>query len=398
MTRLIGADDDPALRSNNLDALRLALALLVVWSHSFALYLGSESTEWVSVLLGGHHNAGNLAVMGFFILSGFLVTQSYVRSRSLGAYLGKRVRRIYPGYLVATTLCAFVVVPLSSDVARIDAAEVVETLGRNLLLRNHVPPSDAFAANPVPHLVNGSLWTIPFEAWCYVGVALLGAASLATRPRVLVGLLAAVLLARVALDLLGWKPWLGPVTTVLGWPYLWVSILPSFLLGMIAFACRDALPRSRLLLAGLVAAAVAAAHLNKHAANLVMAPALAYLLFFVAFSRTVALPNVRRYGDLSYGTYLYAFPIQQVLVAEFGHQLTFPAYLLASLAASLLAGVASWHLVERWFLPPAPQAGPTRRPSTGADRGGPAQPSSRIGPPADSRAAAVTIASASRPK
>jgi peptidoglycan/LPS O-acetylase OafA/YrhL len=352
MERLIGGAESH--RSNNFDALRLILALLVVWSHSFALYLGSERTEWVSLLMGGSHNAGNLAVMGFFVISGFLITQSWTRSRSLGSFAAKRVRRIYPGYLVATTLCAFVVVPLFSDTARIDAAEVARTLGQNLLLRNHMPPSDVFAANPLPGAVNGSLWSIPFEAWCYVGVALLGAVGLATSRWALAALTLAVLLARVALDLLGLKPGLGIIGVVIGWPYLWTCILPSFLLGMTAFAFREALPRSLLLLAALVAASVAAGHLSHHLANLLVAPTLAYALLFVAFHPRLRLPDTGRVGDVSYGTYLYAFPIQQMLVAQFGDRLPFPAYILASLALSLLAGLASWHLVERWFLAPSP--------------------------------------------
>src|SRR6185295_19514916 len=89
-------------RRNNFDAIRLAMALLVVWSHSFALYLGSEKTEPLSLLLNGAYNSGNIGVMVFFIISGFLVTQSFVTSKSLTRFMARRIRRIYPGYLVAT--------------------------------------------------------------------------------------------------------------------------------------------------------------------------------------------------------------------------------------------------------------------------------------------------------
>jgi peptidoglycan/LPS O-acetylase OafA/YrhL len=350
---LIASEDAEAHRSNNFDAIRLAMALLVVWSHSFALYLGSEDTEWISVLLGGAYNAGNLAVMAFFIISGFLITRSYTRSRSLMSYMEKRIRRIYPGYLVATTICAFIVVPLYSSIAKLDTAELMKTLGLNLLLQGYFPPSNAFTANAFPNAVNGSLWSIPFEFWCYIGVALLGVTSLITKRWFLVGLLASVLISRVALDLLGRKPGLGIIGVVFGWPYLWVCILPSFLLGMVAFAFREALPRSPLILFGIVILAVAACHLNEHMAHLLVAPALAYALFFVAFSERVLLPNATRFGDFSYGTYLYAFPIQQMLYAEIGYQVTLPTYIAASLVLSLLAGIASWYLIERWFLSPS---------------------------------------------
>jgi peptidoglycan/LPS O-acetylase OafA/YrhL len=123
-------------RRNNFDAIRLAMALLVVWSHSFALYLGSEKTEPLSLLLNGTYNSGNIGVMVFFIISGFLVTQSFVHSKSLSHFMERRVRRIYPGYLVATCICAFVVIPLFSYVRDASALEAIKTIGANLLLRN----------------------------------------------------------------------------------------------------------------------------------------------------------------------------------------------------------------------------------------------------------------------
>jgi len=336
---------------NNFDFIRLAMALLVVWSHSFSTHLGSEKTEWISLLLNGVYNAGNLAVMAFFVISGFLITQSYVRSRTLLRYIEKRVRRIYPGYMVATAICAFVLVPLFATDARIDALQVAKTIGLNLLLQNYFPPSNAFAQNPFPLAVNGSLWSIPFEFWCYIGVAVLGAMALATRRWFLVSFLVAVMLARIGLDLLGRKPGLGIIGIIFGWPYLWTVILPSFLLGMVAFAFRQELPRSRLLLIGLAAASILACHLNPHVANLLVAPTLAYGVFMFAFTDRVALHGVTRFGDFSYGTYLYAFPIQQMLQASVGRGLSLPAFIIVSFLLSLAAGVLSWHIVEKWFLP-----------------------------------------------
>src|SRR5262245_12034185 len=108
------------------------MALLVVWSHSFALYLGSERTEPLALLLNGAYNSGNVGVMVFFIISGFLVNQSFVNSKSLPRFMKRRIRRIYPGYLVATSICAFVVIPLFSTIRDTSVLEVIKTLGANL--------------------------------------------------------------------------------------------------------------------------------------------------------------------------------------------------------------------------------------------------------------------------
>lgn len=273
---------------------------------------------------------------------------AFERSRTIGSYAEKRVRRIYPGYLVAISICAFVVVPLFSTHANITPTEVLRTYAYNLVLSGHFPPSDAFAHNPFPSAVNGSLWSIPFEFWCYLGVAVLGVVSLATNKRVLLGLTVGVMTARVLCDLAGVKPYLGPVSVVIGWPYIWLKILPSFLLGMVAYAFQAQLPRSRGLMAVLTGAAIAACWLNGHVADMIVAPALAYVIFYVGFSDRLRLHNAARFGDFSYGTYLYAFPIQQMLQST--KQLTLPEFIGASMILSLLAGVLSWHLVEKHFM------------------------------------------------
>ena len=118
------------------------------------------------------------------------------------------------------------------------------------------------------------------------------------------------------------KPGGGIVGLVIGWPYLWFKILPSFMLGMAAHAFKDTLPRSRALLIALTTTAVAAANLSPHLANLVVAPALAYAIFYFAFSQAMRFHGAAQWGDFSYGTYLYAFTIQQIGErAEVGHPL-----------------------------------------------------------------------------
>ncbi len=346
--RLIPADS-AALQQNNFDAIRLAMALMVVWSHSFALWLGSERTEPISVLLAGSYNAGNLGVMAFFVISGFLVTRSFCNSKSPVSYMMKRVRRIYPGYLIATSICAFVVIPAYAYVVDLSIGEIATTIGANLLLQNHLPPSNVFTTNS-SNAVNGSLWSIPYEFWCYIGVCALGVAGLLKRRLFIAVLTTAVLLGRVFQDLADRPLHGGPVGYIVGDFYLWSMVLPYFLLGMVAFAFQDSIPRSRWLLCSLVAAAVIAAHASTHAAHLVVPVALAYGVFYVAFSETVNLRDAARWGDFSYGTYLYAFPIQQMVIASFGSTISFPLYIVLSMCLAVLAGVVSWHLVERWFL------------------------------------------------
>jgi peptidoglycan/LPS O-acetylase OafA/YrhL len=93
---------------NNIDLLRLVLAALVIFSHSYPLL---HVPEPVRLATRGQRSAGELAVDGFFILSGFLIARSWQSSRGLGDYLRRRVFRIYPGFLVAILFSGLIAAP-----------------------------------------------------------------------------------------------------------------------------------------------------------------------------------------------------------------------------------------------------------------------------------------------
>lgn len=333
-----------AAEANHFNTIRLAMAAAVIWSHCFAIYYGTEDFEPISLLLGGNYNAGNVAVRVFFIVSGFLIAQSFERSSNTYSYMKKRVARIYPGYLVATAICAFVIAPAFSSSIDLSGREVAKTIGLNLALQGHMPVSNAFETHPVK-AINGALWSIPFEFWCYIGVAALGMAGLIRQRVLLVLVTLSMMLMKGWLDIHGLKPGLGVIGLIVGWPYLWFSIGPCFLMGMLAYLYRREIPRSLVVLAMATVALIISAHSSKIACDFVFPIASAYATFFIAFS-PLKVPDAARHGDFSYGTYLYGFPIQQMLIEL---RLSFFAYILASLALGLAAGILSWHLVEKHF-------------------------------------------------
>src|SRR5689334_20689842 len=98
-------------RSNNIDFLRFALASLVILSHSYPLVWGNNTREPFSMATGGQRTGGELAVEGFFILSGFLITRSWYSARSTGDYLRRRALRIYPGFFVAVAFSGLIAAP-----------------------------------------------------------------------------------------------------------------------------------------------------------------------------------------------------------------------------------------------------------------------------------------------
>ena len=139
---------------------------------------------------------------------------------------------------------------------------------------------------------------------------------------------------------------------VLGSPQFWARLLPLYLAGVVFYQFRARI-RLDWKLALLSALSLAGAGWVSFGWTLLLPFAGAYLLFWCAFTPAIRLHHFGRFGDFSYGTYLYAFPIEQLLMQAFGHPVR-PALLFAcATPLTLVAAVASWYVFERNFLRPA---------------------------------------------
>lgn len=343
--------------NNNVSAMRFALALMVLWSHSFAFYLGDEKREPIALVMRGLYNAGNIGVACFLIMSGALVLRSWETSRNLKSFIIKRAKRLYPAYLVAVFFGAFIVAPIYANISL--PILIYQQFGRwlvaNLLFQGYAPVDDVFVRSPIT-LINGSLWSIRYEVICYISLVA-GAALL--RRHLTTGCWTALALltgAKVFADLTGWNPGFGFIGAILGWPYLWFSVAGWFVTGMLFYIHRDAIPRHRRLLATIVVAMMAMIWLPSTplTARLLMdvfyTPSLAYVLFYLCSKPRSAIEQTARTHDLSYGMYLYAFPIQQIILAEIGHRFGFLTYIGLSIVCTLVVALASWTLIEKRFV------------------------------------------------
>lgn len=163
---------------NAFDAVRLALASLVLLEHSYFLVDGNSARDPLSILTGGQTNFGQFSVYMFFSLSGFLVTASLLRSKSTLQFLFKRASRIVPGFLLATLLACLVVGPLTAENPGkyLQDQNWLKIIVSSLALKQ-IDLSRVLANNQL-HLVHGTLWTIKYEFDCYIILAALGAAGL----------------------------------------------------------------------------------------------------------------------------------------------------------------------------------------------------------------------------
>lgn len=335
-------------RDNNFNLIRILAAYAVLVTHSFALSTGRPSDEPLMQSLG--MTLGSIAVDVFFLTSGFLVTASILTRRSALEFVVARVLRIYPGLLIMLCIVVFIAGPAFTRQGWQDYFSERQTLRyflRCLTLFggvDHRLPG-VFENNPLPGLVNSSLWTMPYEVWMYALIASMwvvakrSASSTRVVFRSLVVVAGAALLTAVALHRFG-------TLGASGGNGLRVCLM--FLVGAAYQLFKDDVPiDGRIFASLLLALLLSAAH--KEAFFWVYAITVAYLVFYLAY---VPKGVVRRYnavGDYSYGIYIYAFPIQQAIVA-LSPGISPLGLLTASTVATLLAPALSWHLLERHVL------------------------------------------------
>ncbi len=334
-------------RDNGFHLLRISAACLVILSHCFAISAvhGSEPGLWATRTL----TLGSLGVFIFFTISGFLIAKSYQETPSLGGYARKRIARILPGLAAAVFFAALVVGPLTTRLSLADYLTRGKTWGylwHNLTLYQvHHSLPGVFETRPFPNVVNGSLWSLTVEVYMYLLLPLLAAA--AWRLGRLRG--AALPLLAVAMFFVQWR-WLPEdQTQVLCYLPVQASFLCAFhfLLGAMFFVYRAAIPRSRTL--AVAALLVWAASWRTPACSLVELLTVPYVVLFLGFARVGPLAYAARFGNPSYGLYVYAFPIQQCIVGLWPRIAPLPLFLLATPATAVLA-YASWHLLEKRVL------------------------------------------------
>lgn len=328
-------------RSNNFDALRVTLALMVIFSHSYPLLLGSNDSEPVSRATGGQRTAGEIAVDGFFLISGYLIAMSWERSRGLLDYLRKRVLRIYPGFLVAVLFSSLLAGPLLA----VDPALYWGQFDPTRFLIDAFNLSGAHAPGMA---VNGSLWSIRYEFYCYLALGAMGLVGLLRcRPLVLAAAVGCSAIYAAQL-LLGLKMPGSSLTWLWCYPEFWPRLAACYLAGACFHLYADRVVLSgRLAIVSAVGMVAAAALPTTHAFALLIPWLGGYLLFSLAFTPAGPIRDIARRGDLTYGLYLYAFPVQLLLVHWFRPRLDPIGLFFAASAVTAVLATLSWHLVER---------------------------------------------------
>jgi peptidoglycan/LPS O-acetylase OafA/YrhL len=328
-------------RYPNFDVIRLIAASSVIFSHAFLISEGTDENEPLVRLLGDHNIAGIYGVFVFFTISGLLVTQSAIGTHSVPRFLWKRSLRIYPGLVVCAIICGLVLGPFFSTIG--PRVYWTELIGPKYVIWTAILPNFRWriptvsfytdASGYLGEIINGSLWTIPQEIICYLLVAMMAALGI-LRPWAVAALASAgAVLA------------FSKFTTGREFTDNFLLVAPAFFAGsVVALAGPDRAPVRAACAVCLVVlvAAVLSGRLYEAFPVFGAGP-----LLWLATSRKLRLPDVSRIGDVSYGTYLYGWPTEQVVRALLGSAAQWWSVFLLSLPIALSVGFLSWWIIER---------------------------------------------------
>jgi peptidoglycan/LPS O-acetylase OafA/YrhL len=330
-------------RNHQFDLLRIFFATLVLLSHAPELTDGNKSRELFHRITDSPMTFGGVGVDGFFLLSGYLIVQSWLGEPKLSNFLRKRFLRIVPGYLVAVLLSTLAVGMLAPGVPHFFAGIDGHFFNSVVLLSSPATPP-VFPGRPYA-MVNGALYTIAYEFRCYLLVALLGLCGVLRRPAILAGLCAAFLLALVFPATFENLHWPRHIEAVIGQASVLFRLTGIYLVG-----CCFYLFRARIVFRPSLAIVAVAGFL----ACVVFAPSRVelatvltggYLMFYLGQMQLPQLDWMKRVPDISYGIYLYGWPVESLWI--WFHRGSPWVTFAVSTVICFALGWLSWQCVEK---------------------------------------------------
>lgn len=323
-------------RDNGFDTVRLLAAAAVLVSHAFALTGYREPFEGIARSM----SLGQIAVAVFFVTSGLLITMSADR-RTPVEFGVQRAKRIMPALIACVVLCvtlgmAVTTMPTESYLA---SRTTWQFIGNAVFLPVGYGLPGVFSdhANPA---VNGSLWTLKFEIACYVVSFLFARWDRWRLPLLIAGWVASLVLSHSLTN---------GETGVMFYIERFAFLFRFYGAGMLLYAFRNRVP----LRADLALVSFALVCLSPLLGLFAEAAATlgTYALIVAAYRAPSWFRAITRKGDISYGVYLYAFPIQQLLVPiSMKSAAPWLTNIVLALPFTLIAGILSWLIVEHRFL------------------------------------------------
>lgn len=327
-------------KENNLNAVKLAAALLVIVSHAYGFASGYEKTDWLNLFTGGAGDFGALAVNTFFFYSGLLVSASLFRNGGFKRYVKRRAERIYPPFLIVTLLIVFVAAPFVTTLTPARYFTDINTYRylKNLLFITRHDLPGVFTENVYGPSVNGPIWTIRVEVFCYIIGYIFYRLRWMTKEKVKYIVVSYLILAGV----MGY----GAYSGIEGLSAVIVPVA-MYVLGMIYMVYADRL-KLDLRLCGCVVVGIFICFLLRGFlfGCILFLP---YMLCCAAFcfgQKGRIRTMLNRMGTWSYEIYLWGGFVGQMIVHMFGGSMSISLNMLITIPVSIILGWATNRIVS----------------------------------------------------
>jgi peptidoglycan/LPS O-acetylase OafA/YrhL len=332
------------MHKNNFDFLRLIFAVFVIITHSYPLS-GIIEEDILFQITHGQTSLSYIGVRGFFVISGFLIFQSLLRSKSLTDYYWKRVLRLFPALFIVLLLTVLlgVFVYQGSPLDYFASKSVRTYIPNNLTLYSlqyHI--SGVFETNPYKSAINGSLWTIPYEFTLYILVSFFF--FFKSKGNFIRLILIVLIIVLYILNLM-----ITDYLSELNYKVLNAKYMSNlglyFLIGsfMANINFKSDKLKYVLFFAAIILFILSLAFnvFNKFEFIILSVIVIPFGLLSVKYINNI----VKKIGDMSYGIYIFAFPVQQTLMYYF--KFDYKELMFCSLIITLLLSYFSWHLIEK---------------------------------------------------
>lgn len=333
---------------NNFHFIRFIAASLVLYGHCYPL-TGRGNYDYLTIASQGIFPTSHMGVCIFFIVSGYLVSQSLQNSRNIYSFIWKRVLRIFPALIVVLLMCVFIIGATCTTLSHKIYWESSTTYRFLKLIKlypyvqNSLP--GVFEKNP-EKAVNGSLWTLPYEVTMYIFLVILQIINFFEKRNLV--LILFLLSFPIAVYYIFNTSFLKLI------PFIHLSFVDTlefgifFMIGTLMFLFKDKIHYG---LAYFIIVAFLWFGLGiLHVTSSIMIKtigfiALPYMVLYLAQLKG-RLNNFSKLGDFSYGIYIYAYPIQQMIVNFHTTNITILKLFLLSSSIVLPLSIISWYLVE----------------------------------------------------
>lgn len=336
-------------RKNNVfDYIRILLAIFVIVAHSYPIFFGIGSSDIITSKLLKTESLGGIAVIGFFVLSGFMITQSILHCRNMKEFILKRIIRLFPALIVMLLLTIFVLGPMVYDGNLSDYfknGSVWKYLGQNInLFGNTAYAIDGvFTNNPYPAAINGSLWTLKHEFILYIVLMILSMCTVLKNRKTMLVLTAVSIITYVLSiplsPIFNHMSYIGVIMEI----NEFVKLAMYFFIGSSIYLYRDKIKMSFPYF--ILAVIILLVGVSLNATKYVLIMTMPYIIMYLGTFK-IKKDILKKVGDFSYGMYIYAFPIQQLLVFFFKDNLTIWTYMLSAIVVTSVLAIISTVLID----------------------------------------------------